>query len=142
MKKAFHAVLVLFFLASCNDSQSGSEKEQIQEQVDYSIWHVGKFYYREKATGTYLINRTDSIQEEFIKMNAMVVEFDIQWLNDSVYTLDYTKISENPNNKELAEGVDSLIKTCTITKVEEKSYIEKATSNMTDEVIYTRIYRY
>ncbi|MGB0849706.1 MAG: hypothetical protein ACPGTP_00540 [Bacteroidia bacterium] len=142
MKKAFHLALVLVFLASCSDSQPESEQEQVHKQVDYSVWHAGKFYYREKATGTYLINRTDSIQEEFIKMNAMVVEFVIKWQNDSTYTLDYTRISENPNNKEVAEGIDSLIKTCTITEVEEKSYVEKATSNMTDEVIYTRIYRY
>lgn len=116
--------------------------EPILENPDFSLWHTGKFYYREKPTGTFLVNRTDSIQEEFIQRTGMIVEFDISWQNDSTYVLKYSKVTENPYDGELADGIEKLVKTCKITRVTAWHYVEEAKSNLTDEIIYTRIYRY
>lgn len=137
---------------SCtSEKEMGTDKEDktslIQENgmlilPDYRAWHVGKFYYREKPTGTFLINRTDSIQEEFIKSTGMIVEFDIHWISDSSYTLSYNHISENPNQGVIADGIDSLVKTCSITRMTDWHYVEEATSNLSDDTIRTRIYRY
>lgn len=127
-----------------NTEQTKTTKEvdPILENPDYSVWKLGKFYYRERPTGTFLVNRTDSIQEEFIKSNGMIVEFDIAWQNDSMYTLTYAKISENPYEGKLAEGIERLVKRCRITRVTDWYYVEEASSNLSDSIIYTRIYRY
>ena len=128
-------------LCSCGESPKEEKKVIVEEVIDYLPWHTGKFYYKEPRTGTFLINRTDSIQEEFIKQSGMIVEFDIEWQNDSMYTLSFVKISENPNNKELADGAETMVKYCTITNAFGKTYEERATSNLSSDTIYTTIYR-
>ena len=138
----FLFILICLGYACTSDEQEEKEEIVARPSIEYTRWHSGKFYYRERPTGTFLINRTDSIQEEFIKLNGMVVEFDISWQNDSMYTLSYARLSENPNKNELAEGIDKLVKNCKITRLTDLHYIEEATSNLTDSIIRTRIYRY
>jgi hypothetical protein len=134
-------LLIVVLFCSCGEAPKEEQQTVVQEVVDYSLWHTGKFYYKEPNIGTFLINRTDSIQEEFIKQSGMIVEFDIDWKNDSMYSLTFVKISENPNNKELAAGADSMVKQCTITNAFGLSYEERATSNLSKDTIYTVIYR-
>ena len=134
-------LLVLVLWTSCTDApKSYDEKENFP--VDFTQWHTGNFYYQEYGLGTFLIHRTDSIQEEFVKANGMIVAFDISWKNDSVYTLQFAGITENPANKEVAKGVDSLIKQCTITDVRKNRYLERAISNLSGDTLYTPIRRH
>ena len=129
-------------LCACNESGKVEDQETVVEEVvDYSTWHTGKFYYKEPGVGTFLVNRTDSIQEEFVRNSGMIVEFDIDWKNDSMYSLTFVKISENPNNKELPAGVDSLVKKCKITNAFGRTYEEVATSNLSSDTLRTVIYR-
>lgn len=140
--------LVFISLSGCTDKV---DKEPVKEQLSefefvidekpFKDWHIGKFYYKEPKIGTFLINRTDSIQEEFIKSSGMIVEFDIEWTSDSTYILSFAKISENPGNNEIAKGAERMVKKCTMTKLTELSYIEKATSNLSADTILTKIYR-
>ncbi|MFT5055804.1 MAG: hypothetical protein ACI80H_000508 [Pseudoalteromonas distincta] len=142
MRYAAIALLALFY--GCSEKP---KKESIQEfefvisEKPFKDWHTGKFYYKEPKIGTFLINRSDSIQEEFIKSTGMIVEFDIDWTTDSTYTLTFVKIAENPNNKSIAEGAERMVKQCTITQLYELSYVEKSTSNLSDKIIFTKIYR-
>lgn len=138
------SAVVVLVLGSCGGE---SEKEAKQpdfsvKEVNYQAWHSGKFYYQEPKIGTFLINRTDSIQEEFIKNTGMIVEFDINWKNDSMYSLTFVKIAENPLDKSLADGAETLIKNCVITKVKAVSYVEMATSNLSSDTIYTTVFRH
>jgi hypothetical protein len=71
----------------------------------------------------------------------MIVEFEIDWTTDSTYTLTFVKIAENPNDKSIAEGAERMVKQCTITQLYELSYVEKSTSNLSDKIIFTKIYR-
>ena len=141
MYKACILAVVLLGLAACTTKDSSTKEVEAVVLKDYAAWHTGKFHYTESSIGTYLINRTDSIQEEFIKSKEMVVEFDIRWQNDSMYTLTFSKINENPHNNTVAKGVENLVKKCTITNVTEKSYAEKATSNLMDKTVFTTIFR-
>ncbi|MDB4107641.1 hypothetical protein OAD66_01670 [Bacteroidia bacterium] len=141
MYKACILAVVLLGLAACTTDDSSTKEVKELVPVDYASWHTGKFHYTESSIGTYLINRTDSIQEEFIKSKEMVVEFDIRWQNDSMYTLIFSRINENPHDNTVAEGVEKLVKKCTITNVTEKSYVEKATSNLMDNPVFTTIFR-
>lgn len=142
----------VFFIVSCSpekekksdqkDPEVAGEVDPILTNPDYGLWRVGKFYYRERPTGTFLVNRTDSIQEEFIKSSGMIVEFNINWLSDSSYILAFSRISENPYDGEIADGIYSLVKKCVITRVTDWHYVEEATSNLSKDTIRTRIYRY
>ena len=140
----YAAIVLLALFCGCSEKP---KKEPIKElefvisEKPFKDWHIGKFYYKEPKIGTFLVNRTDSIQEEFIKSTGMIVEFDIDWATDSTYTLTFIKIAENPNNKSIAEGAERMVKQCTITQLYELSYVEKSTSNLSDNVIFTTIHR-
>ena len=140
-----YVALAIFAVVLCGCTDK-PKKEPIQEQLiiadkPFKEWHRGKFYYKEPNIGTFLINRTDSIQEELIKSTFMIVEFDINWTTDSSYILTFVKIVDNPNNKSIAAGAEKMVKRCYITQLEELSYLEKSTSNLSDKIIFTKIYR-
>jgi hypothetical protein len=136
------ALLALFYGCSEKPKKEPTQEfEFVISEKPFKDWHTGKFYYKEPKIGTFLVNRTDSIQEEFIKSTGMIVEFDIDWTTDSTYTLTFVKIAENPKNKSIAEGAESMVKQCTITQLYELSYVEKSTSNLSDYVIFTTIHR-
>ncbi len=143
MRYALIALLVLFFCGCVEKTKKKSigELEFVISNKPFKDWHNGKFHYKEPKIGTFLVNRTDSIQEEFVKSTGMIVEFDIDWTTDSTYTLSFVKIAENPNKKEVASGVEHMVKKCTITQLRELSYIEKSTSNLSSDVIFTKIHR-
>ena len=87
--------------------------------------------------GVFLVNRTDTLQEEYIRANRMLTAFKIAWQNDSMYTLRFHKLTKNPEGQSLPDGIDSLVKVCTMTNVSDTLYEEKALSNMSGSYIYT-----
>lgn len=128
---------LLIFLGSCSNTANDSD---VQERGENAIWEAGKYYYTDSLFGNFLIKRQDSIQMEYLKMHQLEVQFKLAWLNDSMYTLRFDQVNQNPNDISLPHDLDSLIKTCTITSVTDTSYIEKATSNLNKEVNLTTIY--
>ena len=140
MKYLFLLGVVSIFSFCGAPEEQKKEAENIKK-IDYAPWKTGKFNYRESKFGAFLINRTDSIQEEFIKRTGTIVEFGIYWQNDSMYTLTFRKITENPTNQELPPDIKGLVKECTITNVKAGSYTEKASSNLNKVIHYTTIHR-
>lgn len=128
---------VLLFLGACSNS---SENHEVVEESQNAIWQSGKFYYTDSLFGNFLIKRQDTIQLEYLKMHQLEVQFKMDWLNDSMYTLAFDQVNKNPNEISLPHDLDSLIKTCTITSVTDSSYVEKATSNLNKEVNLTTIF--
>jgi hypothetical protein len=135
-------------LTACvNDIQEKEQKTEHKlsdsEIVLYHSWRNTQCYYDEPPFGTFLVNRNDTFQEEFIKVNGMIVEFDVSWQNDSAYTMKFKKVAENPQKISLPNGMDTLVRTCWMTQVTELSYIEAATSNLmtNKDTIYTKYKR-
>ncbi len=136
-------------LVSC--AKISEEKELNDTEVSFSVekkvlfqtWRETQCYYKEPPFGVFLVNRNDSIQEEFIKTNGMLVEFDIAWQTDSTYTLAFKQLVANPQGTSLPNGLDTLVRKCWMTQVGPTSYIEAATSNMTShkDTIYTTYIR-
>ncbi|MBT8327882.1 MAG: hypothetical protein KJP21_09170 [Bacteroidia bacterium] len=123
----------LLVLASCSN-------EPNEEVNANAIWQTGKFYYTDSLFGKFLIKRYDSIQLEYLKMHQLEVQFRMNWLNDSMYELTFDQVNNNPKEISLPHDLDSLVKTCTITEISDTSYVEKATSNLNDEIILTTVY--
>ncbi len=142
MNKALFLLTII--LVACSTSETTKEKERVlsPEQTElYSSWRTGKFYYKVKPFGIFLVNRYDTLQEEFIRDNGMLTEFGVQWLNDSMYELRFIRLAENPQGISLPEGIDTLVKTCTMTHVSDTLYVEKAMSNLSDSYVYTKYRR-
>jgi len=136
-------LFILVVACSSEDAKSNADEHTLtpQEAEMYSSWRTGQFYYKVRPFGLFLVNRYDTLQEEFIKKNGMITEFKVNWLNDSMYELRFHRIAENPQNISLPDGVDSLVKVCTMTDVSDTMYIEKAMGNLTDSHIYTKYRR-
>lgn len=111
-----------------------------QEEL-YRSWHTGQFYYKVKPFGIFLVNRYDTLQEEFIRDQGLLTEFGVQWLNDSMYQLRFLQLVENPQGLDMPQGIDTLLKTCTMTQVSDTVYVEKAYSNLSSSYIYTKYRR-
>lgn len=143
-KSFFISVLVFFINCSPVDQKETVNKALSAEQKAlYNSWKATQCYYEERPFGVFLVNRNDTFQEEFIKVNGMLVTFDVAWLTDSTYTLAFRELVENPQGISLPMGLDTLVRTCWMTQVKETSYIEAATSNMTGnkDTIYTTYIR-
>ena len=133
------------FTVACSSENSQKEAASkplsTEEAVLYQAWRTGQFYYNVKPFGLFLVNRYDTLQEEFIRDNGMLTEFDIAWMNDSTYTLSFHQVTSNPAEITLPEGIDTLVRTCTMTQVSDTVYVEKAYSNMSNSYIYTQYRR-
>lgn len=132
-------IFLLTLLAGCSDQPVNHLNAE--EIALYQSWKSGQFYYREKPFGVFLVNRYDTLQEEFIRSNGMLVEFGVNWINDSVYELRFDKIVENPREIILPDGIDTMVKRCKLTSVTDTSYIELAYSNMSSDIIATKYRR-
>ena len=138
MRNLFALSIFLFLGISC--SNINNEEEQVQVSAN-EVWKTGKYFYVDSLFGKFLVKRQDSIQLEYLKMHQLEVQFKINWLNDSTYTLAFDEVRKNPKEISLPHDLDSLVKTCTITLQTDTSYVEKATSNLNDELILTTMYR-
>lgn len=137
-------ILTCLALSSCMLDR-GSTKEQNkkteQKEALYASWRTGKFYYNVRPFGVFLVNRYDTLQEEFIRDNGLLTTFKIAWLNDSMYELRYLEVLENPKSISLPKEIDSLVRICTITNVSDTMYVEKAHSNLSKTDVLTRYRR-
>lgn len=135
-------LLALVVLLACSSSSSSDESALSPEEAElYASWRTGQFYYKVRPFGVFLVNRYDTLQEEFIRDNGMLTEFGVQWLNDSMYKLRFLRLAENPQGISLPDGIDTLIKTCTMTNVSDTLYVEKAMSNLSSTFVYTKYRR-
>ena len=142
----FGLLSVLVSCAKISEEKESNHKEvslSAEKEARLQSWHTTQCYYEEAPFGVFLVNRNDSIQEEFIKTNGMLVEFDIAWQTDSTYTLTFKQLVANPQGTSLPNGLDTLVRKCWMTQVGPTSYIEAATSNMTShkDTIYTTYLR-
>ena len=128
MSKTVFSMLLLLGACTTDNSQDNFER-----------WRVGEFQYSEKNYGDFIIDRQDSFQIEYLSSYDMVVRFKINWLSDSIYSLSYDTILKNPSNVSL-DHIQGLIKTCTITSVNDNSYIEISTSNLSEDTNYTAMF--
>ena len=127
---------------SCASGPTPEEVAAQQAKIDaYRSWHSSQFYYKERPFGVFLVNRYDTFQEEFIRSNGMLVEFNMKWLNDSMYEMRYDTIKENPKGILLPDELKSMIRICKMTAVNDTSYIEQAVSNLTSDTVYTKYKR-
>ena len=125
-------------IVSCASGPATEVHSVEQAKVDsYQSWHTGKSYYKQQPFGVFLVNRQEEYQEEFIRNSGMVVKFDIQWLNDSMYEMRYDTTTQNPQNLELPEDFNSMIRTCKMTHVSDTAYVELAITNQSSDTIYT-----
>lgn len=144
MYKLFFFVGFLAIIACNTRSSADSTKDtrlSTEDSVLYASWRTGQFYYKVRPFGIFLVNRYDTLQEEFIRDNGMLTEFGIHWINDSMYELSFLKLAENPQGISLPDGIDTLVKTCTMTNVSDTVYVEKAMSNLSSTYIYTKYRR-
>ena len=114
-----------------------------EKKALYQSWRNTQCYYEERPFGIFLVNRNDTMQEEFIKTNGMLVEFDIEWQTDTTYILSFKRLIENPQGTSLPDGLDTLVRKCSMKQVGQTSYLEAASSNMTahTDTIYTTYHR-
>ena len=123
---------------SCASGPTPEEVAAQQAKIDaYRSWHSSQFYYKERPFGVFLVNRNDTFQEEFIRSNGMLVEFSLNWLNDSMYEMRYDTIKENPKGISLPDELKSMVRICKMTEVNDTSYIEQAVSNLNSDIVYT-----
>jgi hypothetical protein len=123
---------------SCASGPTPEEVAAQQAKLEvYRSWHTSQFYYKERPFGVFLVNRHDTFQEEFIRSNGMLVEFNLKWLNDSVYEMRYDTIKENPQGVSLPVDLKQMIRVCKMTVVSDTSYIEQAVSNLNSDTVYT-----
>jgi hypothetical protein len=137
------AVLLLFpLLIACQSDPVKTELSPKQKAL-YNSWRITQCYYSERPIGVYLVNRNDTMQEEFIKSSGMVVEFDVNWRNDSMYHLRFKRVTENPQQISLPADIENLVKSCWMQEVTDTTYVEAALSNLVatkSDTIYT-LYR-
>jgi hypothetical protein len=123
---------------SCANGPTPEEVAAQQAKLEvYRSWHTSQFYYKERPFGVFLVNRYDTFQEEFIRSNGMLVEFNLKWLNDSMYEMRYDTIKENPQGVSLPVDLKQMIRVCKMTAVSDTSYIEQAVSNLNPDTVYT-----
>ena len=96
----------------------------------------GKFMIVDAESGNSIIERKGSKQIEFGESSALKLKFKVKWLDECTYTLELTKVLENPNKIELPVG---MILTVEIIATKEKSYIQKSTSNMIDMILESEV---
>ena len=127
---------------SCASGPTPEEIAAQQAKLEvYRSWHTSQFYYKERPFGIFLVNRYGSFQEEFIRSNGMLVEFNLKWLNDSMYEMRYDTIRENPQGVSLPVDLKQMIRVCKMTAVSDTSYIEQAISNLNPDTVYTKYRR-
>jgi hypothetical protein len=127
---------------SCASGPTPEEVAAQQAKLEvYRSWHTSQFYYKEIPFGVFLVNRYDTFQEEFIRSNGVLVEFSLNWLNDSIYEMRYDTIKENPNGILLPDELKSMVRICKMIAVSDTSYIEQAVSNLNPDTIYTKYRR-
>ena len=103
-------------------------------------WKEGKFYYEEENVGRYDVTRQGNKQVEHLEAFGLTVEFDIEWLTDTTYTLQFNRIVEAKQKVTLPPDLSELIKTCTMSDLTDTSYVEIASSNLNNKVNYTTVY--
>jgi hypothetical protein len=126
-----------------NESDTPRVHWSAEKKAMYQSWSKTQCYYEERPFGIFLVNRNDTMQEEFLKTNGMLVEFNIEWQTDSTYTLSFKRLVSNPRGTSLPNGLDTLVRKCWMKQVGQTSYLEAATSNMTahKDTIYTTYLR-
>jgi len=101
-------------------------------------WHVGEFYYKDEPYD-YEIQRFSNYQIESIVGEGLVVKFDLDWLNDTMYIISFDSILANPQNLPLPSDIHKLKKTCTMLLKSDTSYIERTQTNLNSRIHYTQI---
>lgn len=90
-KPICHAVLILFLTSKCFVSHA-----QDSQPVSCKEVKNGTFYYFDKKTdGLETFVRKGSLQREIITKQRESILWDVEWINDCVYTLKYQSGAEN-----------------------------------------------
>ena len=94
-----------------NESDTPRVHWSAEKKALYQSWSNTQCYYEERPFGIFLVNRNDTMQEEFLKTNGMLVEFNIEWQTDSTYTLAFKRFNlyHLPETREKAWTYDGEI---------------------------------
>lgn len=106
------------------------------QATDCKEFKNGKFKIADPELGNFFVERKGSKQIEYSDRHPLKMEFRVKWLNDCTYTLELKKVLENPENVELTEG---LILTIEILETKEKSYVQRTSSNMYEDVLVSEM---
>ena len=133
--KQISFVLLTLFLYSC--SNKVEQTETVAPENPYSKIRTGKFKYLSESQGDLvMVARQDSIQKEFLVYRNLEVHFDIKWLNDSTYKMRFKQVAANPENVEMPDDIEKLIKYCDVLELTDSSYVERAYSSMTGDSVF------
>lgn len=108
------------------------------QEIDCENFKNGKFEIIDAVYGNSIIERNGTTQTEYGENSELKLEFKVEWLNDCTYTLELTKVIENPKNIDLPDG---MILTVEIIKTTENSYFQKSSSNLYDMTAESELIR-
>lgn len=123
--KIILVLLTVIFQIFCSNETPNPACEEFQQ---------GEFLYNDQLFGEYIVSRTKDKQIEYNAKTELKVEFGVKWKNDCTYELRFNKILSNPAKLSLPTDLSQMVKTCKITKIEEDSYTEEASSNLNDMI--------
>lgn len=92
----------------------------------------------DKNTGPAVITRSDSTQIEFMEKLKLKIELKVHWINECTFTLTLARVLENPDDLPVSK---EMIVTSEILEVKEHSYVQKSTSNVSDRVMISELFR-
>lgn len=122
---------LIVFLVSLSTYLNGQD-------LDCEKYKNGKFKIIDPEFGNSIIERKGSSQIEYGERSKLKLEFDITWINDCSYTLELSRVIENPGNFKIPEG---MILTIQILETKENSYIQESSSNLFEMVRKTEMIR-
>lgn len=106
------------------------------QTIDCKDFKNGKFKIADPELGDFFVERKGRKQIEYAERHKLKLEFRVKWLNDCTYTLELKKVLENPESIELTEG---LILTIEILETKEKSYVQRTSSNLYEQVLVSEM---
>lgn len=108
------------------------------QKLECRRYENGKFKIIDPEVGNSIIERNDSTQIEYGEDSKLKLEFDVKWINDCTYTLELSRVIENPENIQLPEG---MILTIRILETKQNSYVQETSSNLFSMVRKTEMIR-
>ncbi|MGS2765132.1 hypothetical protein [Sinomicrobium sp. M5D2P9] len=108
------------------------------QNMDCSNVRTGIFKMEDKNAGPAIITRNDSTQVEFMEKLKLKIELNVHWVNDFTFTLTLARVLENPDDLPVFR---EMIVTSEILEVKEHSYVQKSTSNVSDKVMISELFR-
>jgi len=106
------------------------------QQSDCKRFKNGNFKQEDSTGEVWRVETKGSKQIEYNDFYKMKLRFKVKWKDDCTYTLKLKKILENPDNQTFPNG---LVVTVHISEVKEKSYIQIATSSLTNKTLKSQV---